>query len=207
MKKYLLLFCLFITSLATSFGYDGKLIQLKGSVKILKHKSFKIAVATQGMELNSGDVIKTEKGSLVHLEMPGGRIALIKENSRFKILSDAKKKHVNLEFDHGEFLIGVKRKLKKEESFTVRSPSAVVGVRGTLFWGLSDEKMTSTYACFESQITVLAGGIMLALNPGEKVVIPYGEQPGTVNPANVPLTYLDTFKINDSLQNLEDLLK
>jgi len=207
MKKSILCVLILVCFSVLAHGEQGVILKLKGTARVLKVKTFQLQDAQAGMLLDTGDVVKTDEGTLLHLSLPGGRIALIKEKSRFKIMADQQQQHVSLEFDQGEFLVGVKRKLPKEESFRVISPSVVVGVRGTLFWGKVDERLTSTYACFESQVTILAGGIMLALRPGEKVSVPYGQVPSAVEAANIPLSYLDTFEIDKSLQGLKDLLK
>lgn len=83
----------------------------------------------------------------------------------------------------------------------------MVGVRGTLFWGLCDLDLNSTFACFESTVVVQAQGVEIQLQPGQRVQIPFNSPPGPVEAANVPLSYLDTFKVGDSLQGLDDLLK
>ena len=63
-----------------------------------------------------------------------------------------------MNFSVGEFLIGLRRKLGKGESFRVRTPAAVAAVRGTLFWGKSDENKDTDYVSFRDTIEIRAGG-------------------------------------------------
>lgn len=186
---------------------EATVLELKGQAKVIRLASFGVKALSQGMALEKGDIVKTGKNTLVHIELKSGRVALIKSDSVFKILSSGKGKHQILDFAKGEFLVGTLGKIKKDETFIVRTPALVAGVRGTLFWGLADDELNSTFACFESQIVLQAQGAELLLNPNEKVFVAYGEKPKDKEAANIPLSYLDTFKVDGYLQGLDDLLK
>ena len=49
--------------------------------------------------------------------------------------------------------------------------------------------------------------LMEAAKPGDKVKIAFGQEPGAVEPANVPLSYLDTFALDGGIQGLDGLAK
>jgi len=196
--------CVLLLVLNVSLFSDiAKLDQVKGDV-LVRSKNFTKKEGAQGTPLLFGDTVKTNKGASTHIKFSDGSVILVKENSTFKI--KGKKKTFIIDFDKGEFLIGIKRK-SKETTYTIKTPSAVVGVRGTLFWGLSDDNLTSTYACFTSSIEVSANGVKKILSPGEKVVIPFGKEPGAILPAKVPLSYMDTFAINGGIQSVKEMLK
>lgn len=204
MKSFLHL-ALFILFSFQLIAEEIKVLKLVGESKLISLKRSKIENLKKNSELFFGDTVQTSKGAMVHLQFPKGKTLLVKENSSLKL--QGKAKHPIISFDKGEFLMGLKVKLKADETFTVKTPSAVVGVRGTLFWGLSDDQLKSTFACFESKIEVSARGKSVVLNPGEKVEIHYDEAPGNVTPARVPLSYLDTFNIDGSTSGIKDILK
>ena len=129
---------------------------------------------------------------------------LIKQNTQF--LLNGTEKKTFLSFSFGEFLIGIKRKLGDGESFQVKTPAAVAAVRGTLFWGLSDAESATTYASFGNFISITAAEKTILLEPGEIVKIPFGKAPEESKPSEVPLTFLDTFGINGSIQGLDSLV-
>lgn len=205
-KKFLVIAILLLFSVSLSAS-EATILELVGSGKVLNLKTFGVKDLKKGMKLEKGDMVKTGPKALVHLEMNSGRIALVKANSTFKVLSDPKKKHQLLDFSQGEFLIGTLGKIGKEETFSIRTPAVTAGVRGTLFWGLADADLNSTFACFESVIVLSAQGREIVLQPNEKVFVPYGKAPGKKEKANIPLAYLDTFKVDGYLQALDDLLK
>jgi hypothetical protein len=197
---------IFVFSLSL-FADEAVVLEATGQSKVFNFKTLDVKPLSKGMVIKKGDLVKTGPEALVHIEMNSGRMALIKGNASFKILSDVKAKHQLLDVSQGEFLVGIQGKIKKDETFVVRTPAVVAGVRGTLFWGLADEQLDATFACFESQIVLRTQGTELVLNPNEKTFIPYGKKLGKKEPANIPLSYLDTFKVDGYLQGLDDLLK
>lgn len=207
MKLILMLSAFFMMGLLPMVAEEASILELKGTGKVLNLKTFGVKKLKKGMALENGDIVKTGPKALVHLEMASGRIALVKANSTFKVLSDSKKKHQMLDFTEGEFLIGTLGKIKDDETFSIRTPATVAGVRGTLFWGLADSDLNATFACFESTIVLSSNGAELVLNANEKAFVVYGEKPSKKEAANIPLSYLDTFKVDGYLQALDDLLK
>jgi len=207
MKNLLILILIGLLSGLPLIGGEASVRELVGTGKVLNLKTFGVKPLKKGMELEVGDLVKTGPKGLVHLEMTGGRIALVKANSTFKVLTDKKGKHQILDFTQGEFLIGTLGKIPDDQTFSIRTPATVAGVRGTLFWGIADADLNATFACFESTIVLSAQGAELKLNPNEKAFVAYGEKPSKKEPANIPLAYLDTFKVDGYLQSLDDLLK
>lgn len=187
---------------------EAILEKVKGDVRVQftkGSKKFKTLRVRTGYVVEEGDVIRTRKGAMIHLKFGDGKIVLIKENSIFKV--GVQKKNIRLDFKQGEFLIGIKKKLGEKERFTVKTPSAVAAVRGTLFWGLSDAHKNTTYACFENKIDISAQGVTKTLEPGLKVVIPFGKAPGKIENAGVPIEYLDTFAIDGTIHGMKEMIK
>ena len=202
MIKYIMLF--WLVGLSSLFADSIAILdQANGDIQV-RSINFKKKEGKQNTKLEFGDTIKTGKGASTHIKFNDGSVIMVKENSIFKLKGKAKKFIVD--FDKGEFLIGIKRK-DKATSYHVKTPSAVCGVRGTLFWGLSDDNLNTTYACFSSSIEISAEGVKKVLLPSKKVFIPFGKEPGEIKPAMVPLSYLDTFAIKGSIQGVKDMLK
>ncbi len=148
--------------------------------------------------------MRTGPGGSVHVLIGERGAVLLRENSAFLLQGNTR--NTTLRFTFGEFLIGLRRKLEAGESFKVRTPSAVAAVRGTLFWGKTDEKKTSTYAGFGHTIAVTAKGRTVLVHAGETTTIALGEAPAEVKPSAIPLSYTDNFRIDGSLQDLESLV-
>lgn len=184
---------------------EATLERLQGRVLTLAPGAKRFADAEAGDRLKPGAEVKTLKDAAAHLTFANGATVLVKERSSFTLGGTAARPF--LSFQVGEFLIGLKRKLGKGRSFRVRTPAAVAAVRGTLFWGKSDEKNDSTYACFSDAIAITAQGRTVTLEKGKKVRIPYGKPPDEPEAADIPLSYVDTFAIDGSIQDLGDLLK
>ncbi len=88
----------------------------------------------------------------------------------------------------------------------MKTPSAVASVQGTLFWGLTDEELNTTYACLENQIEIRGRSKKIILKPGEKVSIPYGHAPQKKEPANIAADFIDSFEVEGSVEGLKDMV-
>lgn len=113
----------------------AKIVSINGKVSIKgkKDKAFKKAIVNAKL---SGDTyIKTEAKSTASIVLVGGSLLSVKESSMVLVNDMLVKK------DKGKNSIGVcfgsvdvaVKKLSKDESLNVMSPSAVLGVRGTKF--------------------------------------------------------------------------
>jgi hypothetical protein len=107
-------------------------------VKIAK-EAWKPAAA--GMTLNEGDLIRTRKDSSALLNVDGkAEIATVevKENTQLKLaqLLEDKEKATQttlLDLTLGNILIKAKKLHSEKSSFEVKTPTSIVGVRGTTF--------------------------------------------------------------------------
>ncbi|MCE9597964.1 MAG: FecR family protein [Spirochaetia bacterium] len=107
--------------------------------------------AAVGQVVQANDEIITEKDSIVDLQIANGGAFRVAENSKVKINSLGEESEMNLE--KGGLLVGL-QKLKGKESFTVRTPTALAGVRGTSF-SISAER--STIAVLTGSVEVKKG--------------------------------------------------
>ena len=189
---------------APVFAADAVLVKFSGPVFVRAQGAEKDMPVKGGEELLYGDAVRTGPGAVAQVEIVGRGAVLIRENSSFSLQGDPQKTTLNFKF--GEFLIGLRKKLENGQSFRVRTPGAVAAVRGTLFWGKSDDKKTTTYAGFGHTIAVTAKGKTVLVHAGEITSVPFGEAPAAVKPSEIPLSYVDNFRVDGSLQKLEELV-
>jgi ferric-dicitrate binding protein FerR (iron transport regulator) len=190
---------------STAGAADGPSVLAAQGRVLVVHQGGKPVQAAQGQTLQYGDEIRTLKASLAQIGFPDGATILIKENSAFLIAGTPRR--TLLSFSIGEFLIGLKRRLAGNETFRVRTPAAVAAVRGTLFWGLSDQNNDAAFASLDNEIVVTAQGRSITLKPGQKTNIPFGKPPQAPQAASIPPSFLGTFAIGGSIQGLDGLLK
>jgi hypothetical protein len=113
----------------------AKIVMLKGNATVLRF--FKKIPVVQGMSINAKDIIKTDKTSSASVELPDGSIANIGPGSRLKMTRFVDKFNKNQRAVQLDLIIGAGKfkvnKLKGNQSFIIKTPTAVAGVRGTEF--------------------------------------------------------------------------
>jgi hypothetical protein len=113
------------------------------SILVITSKSGQVSFLRGDMELPGeigsllipGDKISTESSSFVDLELPGGALLRIKPESEVSITSllSAEGLQVEFQLNRGKIHSKIKNKLKPKESFRIKTPTMVAGVRGTDF--------------------------------------------------------------------------
>lgn len=114
--------------------------EVKGSAEV-KSTSGMWTPAKPGMTLTQGDIISTKKNSWVMLNLDGQAQTAtveIKENSQLRLaeLLVNKKESTQktlLDLPLGKILIKAAKLHSEKSSFEVKTPTSVVGVRGTTF--------------------------------------------------------------------------
>jgi hypothetical protein len=182
---------------------DAILRQMEGPVQVRPNGDKIYVKAEPGFPLTFNDQVKTGPKGIAQIEFPNGSVILVKEKSLLLIGGDVKKTWVS--FSIGEFLIGIKRTLGADESFLVRTPSAVASVRGTLFWGMSDAKNNSIWSGFGHTILITAQKKTVTVGPGQTVKVPYGSGPENVETSTIPKSYLNTFAVEGDILGLDAL--
>jgi hypothetical protein len=189
---------------APSFAQDATLSRIEGPVFVRAEGSAADMRAKGGEELLYGDEVRTGPGGSAHLLIGERGAVLMRENTLLTLQGNPNR--TVLRFELGEFLIGLRRKLEAGQTFKVRTPAAVAAVRGTLFWGRTDEKKASTYAGFGHAIAVTAQGKTVLVRAGETTTVAFGATPADATPHAIPTAYLDHFKIEGALEGLEALI-
>ncbi|MBN1501731.1 MAG: FecR domain-containing protein [Spirochaetes bacterium] len=107
-----------------------------------------------GDQIRESDTIVTADRSSCDVKI-GGSIIRIKENSKLEFSSLLNKNSENtvLGLDKGKMLCKPK-KLLKDDSFTVKTPTAVAGVRGTQFTVETDVNNTTRIKVFDGKVKV-----------------------------------------------------
>lgn len=183
---------------------DALLAKVSGHVTIAGAGSKTRYKARGGETLLYGDSVRTAPGAVAQVTLKDRGAVLIHENTFFVL--GGNDRNTLLDFARGEFLIGLKKKLRRGMSFKVRTPAAVAAVRGTLFWGKSDKDKTTTYAGFGHRIEVTAKGKTVAVEAGQTVTVPFGDPPGQAKPHELSVDYLQRFHVGGGLQELEKLV-
>lgn len=202
MKRTASALAVFLLAASPTLAQHAVLKAAKGDVKVRAVGEKRFETAAAGTPLLFGDMLRTGPASMAHVVFPEGTAVLVKENANFSIQGEPR--NILMNFSAGEFLIGLRRKLAKGESFRVRTPAAVAAVRGTLFWGKSDEKKDTDYVSFRDTIEVRAGGRKVLLEPGQYLHIPFGKAPEDPKASTVPMTYLETFAEEGKVDDLKE---
>lgn len=115
-------------------------IDMAGKVEIMRDGTGIWASAVSDTKLGAGDIIRTGPGSRADLDFAGkaqAAVVRVNENSSMKIdayVSSEKieDRKITLDLTVGDILVKV-NKVKNKSQFQVRTPTSIVGVRGTMF--------------------------------------------------------------------------
>lgn len=155
----------------------AKVVYVDGDPTIIR-KLIKYPVK-KGDFIQYGDKITTSKDEKVTMEDDlGNKIYVLSESS----LKIPKKKSKDQIFDHEAGNLWFKLKpLTKEKSFTVRTPSAVVGVRGTKFITMIFDDQTTDLCVCEGEVTFEVNGVKKTAKTGEGIKgMLNAKQPGAI---------------------------
>jgi len=143
--KISLVLVLVVSLLSFSFGAEDQrkavIIDLEGEVevKVLERKR-KTVPAQIGMVLYEGDVLITKADSYAVLKLEGRETATVEVNEESQLmlleLTEDREKQTQstlLDLAIGKILIKVEKLLTEESKFEVKTPTSIVGVRGTIF--------------------------------------------------------------------------
>lgn len=149
----------------------SKITFMKGNIALIReNKQIKPEI---NMRLLPEDVIITEENSKANIIILDFGVCSIKENTRIevaKLTKKAERMTTELTMPIGKVIIGLK-KLSKEKDFSINTPTAVVGVRGTIFMVTAEQSEKDKPVAIK--IAVLSGKVELgnAENPEEKVLV------------------------------------
>lgn len=134
--------CLCSLGLTEEIKYTAEIVSFKGKVDVQVKGELIWIPAKIGMVLNEGDIVRTKEGSRAIMSLKGiaGEEATVEveENSLLmlaELIKDEEKKTQKtlLDLAVGKILIKAKEMRSEESDFEVKTPTSVVGIRGTAF--------------------------------------------------------------------------
>lgn len=119
---------------------EATIVKAEGDVQVMIREEGAFKPAKEGMVLSEGDIIKTGPSGAALLNIAGyakGSLVRMRENTQLNldILKEdlgTNRKVTVLDVSIGKILIQAE-KLKEGSRFEVKTPTSVVGVRGTKF--------------------------------------------------------------------------
>jgi hypothetical protein len=142
-------------------------------------KAFVPLAANQSVQ--AGDVIRTGPGAQVILTVPDGSYMVVNENSSL-ILEDFWsgnfKSIMNLMLGQVRFYI--QRMGGRPNPYSVKTPTALIAVRGTIFDVMVDDGQASEVYCLDGSVTVeniFRSEREVILSPGTRTLVRPGEYP------------------------------
>jgi len=117
----------------------GKITRLTGTATIYRKAVSTPIKVSRGMAVHLGDQIKTGAASMLRIELKDGSILSMAEKAnlnldQFEFDPKGEKRSASFKMDIGKVRVFAKDLMKfKKQDFEIRTPTAVVGVRGTLF--------------------------------------------------------------------------
>jgi hypothetical protein len=143
--KVIFIMCVVISVAGISFAQEmtkrtAKIAEVQGVVEV-KTASGDVVPAKVGMVLNEGDAVYTKSSSSALLNVDGSAETAtveVKSNAKMKLseLLENKKEGVQmtlLDLSMGEILIKAKKLHSESSRFEVKTPTSIVGVKGTTF--------------------------------------------------------------------------
>ncbi len=170
---------LFITGMPlTIFGAErisAKLIQMDGDVQIIRAGGEKPFKAFVNMRLTEGDRIITGPSGKAKVQMDDEVIITLAENTRVYLSelrgsNGAKQSSISLQ--SGGIGSTVKEKLKDNSRFEIKTPTAVMGVRGTEFF--------TQYYNGNVDVRVVDGVVEIRVNVGSDGKVTGSEEEATM---------------------------
>src|SRR3989304_1918045 len=158
---FLLLFLIFLPSLAQSQTAVGKFTFVQGRVDILRQPAPRAMPVKMGDAVFVGDIIRAKSGSKAEITFKDGNIVRVAPNTRVEIseymFDEAKGKGI-LKLSRGKVQAIIQEKIAKRiatfgeaNRFEIHTPTAILGVRGTNF--------IPSYHRNSSNVLVLEGAV------------------------------------------------
>ena len=138
----------------------GKITKLKGTALIYRESAAKPIEAFMGMPVQQRDRITTKADSRVRIELNDGSVLSLGENgdlnlNEFEFDQKEKKRKAFFGVALGKLRVFAMDLLRfREKSFRVNTPTAVVGVRGTVFLVWVKSQTITQVACFDRTVEV-----------------------------------------------------
>ena len=154
--KFLWLSTLILLNSSFLWAAEGKMVvmDVQGDGQIIRQNT--AMPATAGMESQPGDILKT--GSNCRMDVALNSLAGCRVLPASNVLvMDSKLSAMHLKVNSGNVVLNLK-KLPKDSSFELETPTALASVRGTQFWGRVEKKAAenpvTTFAVREGVVEI-----------------------------------------------------
>ncbi len=150
----------------------GKITRLKGSIAIHRNGAKIGILATNGMDIQQNDAIKTKAKAYVRFRLNDGSIMTLGEKAELTLDSfiynpEKKKRRAFFNVALGKLRVFANRMQKyRDNRFQIKTPTAVAGVRGTVFMVWVESPDVTRIVCFDSVVEVAN-----VIKPDEFVVL------------------------------------
>jgi ferric-dicitrate binding protein FerR (iron transport regulator) len=181
MRKVLIVFALLLLPSALWAQNTLHVSSVTGQVQWRAASSHTFTALKVGanQSVQPGDEIRTTDGSSVILMVPDGSYMVVSENSRLIVedfWSGSFKSMVNMMMGQVRFYI--QRLGGRPNPYSVRTPTALIAVRGTVFDVNVDPEQIVVVRCLEGRVTVENNdGREVVLDEGFKTLVRPGEVP------------------------------
>ncbi len=135
----------------------GKVSFPLGNVLVLSKGETRFRKVTFNMPVKNGDKIETKKQSRCELSYNDGSIVRIDEQSIYtveKALFSSEKKEVESKLSIGKLWANLKKLIRGKDSWRLKSPAAVVAVRGTIYRMNAGADSSTQVLVYEGQVDV-----------------------------------------------------
>lgn len=200
----MILLAIFVLLLPTSLmaankaGY-AKIVEIKGEASVKRRGGDREFKAVRGMKLVEGDSLYTKAQSSVSVVLDNNSQLVVGENSVVDLAHMSKlsesKSSTDITVKKGSVFSNIKKKLTDSENYTIKTPNAVAGVRGTKFYVQADGKNSFVY--------VLEGKVKFSNRSGEKSIMVKKGQLGVSESAKKPFILKGTEK-EERIRQIKD---
>src|SRR5262245_10542076 len=133
--------------------------------------------------VQAGDELRTGSGATIILMVPDGSYMVVSENTKL-LIEDfwSGNFHSIMNLMLGQIRFYIQRLGGRPNPYTVRTPTALIAVRGTTFDVAVDDAQFAEVRCIEGRVTVESIGLSdreVILEPGYKTLVRPGEFPLT----------------------------
>ncbi len=180
---------------------NGTVTFVKGEVLILKEPGRDWRPVRQSDPIDAGTSIKTGDDSAVEISYDNGIAIFLRSNTELKLIITRKidPAHILFQYllDIGKSIIRIQESMGRGSRFSVETPSAIAGARGTGFRLSSDFNELTRCEVLEGIVLIQGHRRELEVTAGEGTVVGPGEVPQ--NPVSLlrppePVKLLDLYR-------------
>jgi len=181
---------------------DGNVVYTYGQVSI--HRSSDVLPAEIGMPVGKGDVVETARDGIAVISLVDGAEVKLRENTTLSL--DSLGKSVSVRLSSGSVFSRVNRRLIS--GFSVKTETAVMGVRGTEFFVAYGRKIDSyrdVWVCVNTgsvEVAILETRDTLIVEEGKGINIVGGTN--LSSPQRYPWTRKLNWNMDPAVGNVED---